>query len=97
MAGGELPPTPSPRGNQAVPFQREIELAIRPPAFENTPPATTSPLGRTARARTTPAMPEPSQNQVLPFQIAIEFVIAPPATVKFPPATTSPFGRTASA
>src|SRR5258706_5752218 len=64
------PATPAPSGLQTLPFQLAIELALTPPAVVKSPPAITSPLGRTATAFTVTGMPLPRADQVLPFQPA---------------------------
>jgi hypothetical protein len=73
-----------------------ILLALTPPAIVKAPPATKSPLGRTASALTLPSIPETMATQLEPFQRAIRFVMAPPVIVKAPPAMRSPFGMVAS-
>src|SRR5262245_17489642 len=68
----------------------------------NLPPATRSPFGSTARARTLegaspPLMPEPSWYQLVPSQRAMQEALTPPATVKSPPTTRSPLGSVSRA
>src|SRR6185503_10303088 len=81
---------PDPSADQLMPFQRAMRLALTPPAVVNPPPATTSPLGVVARARTqsfTPEpSPEPSADQLVPFQRAMRLALTPPAVVNEPPA-----------
>ena len=50
---------PEPRGDQALPFQRAILLALAPPALVKKPPAYRLPSGPNATALTMPTIPLP--------------------------------------
>src|SRR5436309_874976 len=76
---------------QLLPFHLAMEVAPRPPAVENRPPAYTV-VPDTANAytelRSEPPIPEPSADQLVPFHLAMELTVLPPAVVKSPPAYT---------
>src|SRR5262249_31105052 len=81
--------------------QSAMDAALTLPAVSKRPPATRSPLARTARALTDgvpfPDTPAPRLDHAVPFQRATRLADVPPAVVNVPPATTSPLGRAASA
>src|SRR3954468_2744066 len=82
------PPRPEPNDCQVEPFQRATPLTVTPPAFENAPPAMSSPL-YTVSAFTKLSAPVPSDCQVEPFQRAMQLAGCPPARLKEPPAINS--------
>src|SRR5262245_23207686 len=86
---------PEPIGNQALPFHRATQGEVPP----NAPPATSSPVPLTARARTRtkPGIPDPNGDQDEPFHRATPLAAVPPIVVNWPPTTRSPFGSCASA
>src|SRR5689334_14443627 len=98
-ANADTPPMkqPLPTGDQFVPVSRARPFTKAPPAVENQPPASRSPLGRLVIASTSALVPEPSADHVAPFQLAMWLAGAPPALVKPPPTTRSPFAQTCSA
>src|SRR5262245_21754996 len=82
---------PLPIGTHELPSQR-LALYTRPPIMY-TPPATRSPFGNTANARTGFAMPAPIGTQDVPFHRATP-ELEVPACLKEPPATSWPFHTT---
>lgn len=91
---------PMSRGDQSLPFQRAILVAVngRP---GDAPPATRSPFVKVARAVTGPTapngMPFDSADQVVPFHLAMLLAVTLPVIAKPPPAASSPLGSTAKA
>src|SRR5262245_15052918 len=95
--GGENKPNIEAIGDQVVPSQRAMAVAITPPATKKEPPATRSPFGRTARADTSWSVPVLSVDQLVPSQRAMLLAFIPPAMPITPPTTRSPFGSTVKA
>src|SRR5690242_12612383 len=88
---------PGPSGDQTLPSHRATRLAATPPAVANWPPATTSPFGSAASARTTLSVPLPSGDHVVPFQRATLLAATPAIDGNEPAITRSPPASTASA
>src|SRR5688572_25455925 len=74
-----------------------MRLAATLPAVVKVPPATTSPFGATASARTLELKPVPSGNHATAFQRAMSSAPMPPAVVNEPAAYRSPLPSTVSA